>query len=238
MKAAEARWRPPLVKICGVTRPEEARRAVELGADLVGINFHPPSPRYVEPSAARRIADAVRAAAAGLEARRRRPEVVGVFVNLPGARVEAIAEEAGLDRVQLHGDEGPEVAARFGARALPVFRVDAARPERPPLELYPRAWGFLFDIRHPSLYGGTGVEWSYRELAAFRAPDDAPGTLAGRPYLVAGGLSPGNAARALGESGAAGIDVCSGVESAPGKKDLARVEQLLKEVRHDGIGTS
>jgi phosphoribosylanthranilate isomerase len=100
---------------------------------------------------------------------------------------------------------------------------------------YPHAWGFLFDVRHPTLYGGSGVAWSYRALAALA---DAPGArdAAGerRPLLVAGGIDPANAARAARESGAWGLDVCSGVESAPGVKGTHLLDRLFQEVRHHG----
>jgi phosphoribosylanthranilate isomerase len=220
----------PLVKVCGVTRPEDAALAVELGADLVGLNFHPPSPRYLDPARdARRIRE-IAAAVGG------RALLVGVFVDLPAERVEAIAASAGLDLVQLHGDEGPEVAARFGRLAIRVFRgasIDRARMAAE-IALYPHAWGFLFDAPRragsgdrPDPYGGTGESWDHGAVR------NLIGTGAlGRPVLVAGGIRPGNARAALAASGARGIDVCSGVESAPGVKDADCMRRLFEEVRH------
>lgn len=220
----------PLIKICGLTRPGDAELAVELGADLVGLNFYPPSPRFLSVERAAAVARAV----AG------RARVVGVFVDHPPLLVGEIAERAGLDLVQFHGDEPPEVIAPWGDRAIKVFRLaaDADAPPAPEILVpYPAAWGFLFDVRHPTLHGGTGRSWRWRSLAGFaRHRPDGPG--AGRPLLVAGGVRPDNARRALAESGAAGLDVCSGVESAPGIKDPVLLRRLFAEVRDDGEGTT
>jgi len=243
----------PLVKICGVRRPEDAALAVELGADLIGLNFYPPSPRVLDPERDRSLLEEIVAAvrdggsagaetgegwglrprSAGTETGRfigvgggqaGRVLVVGVFVDEEPSRVEEIAAVAGLDLVQLHGDEGPEVASRFGRRAIKVFRRDAL-PEPDELATYADAWGFLFDVparagRDP---GGTGMSWEYEMLAALASD---------RPVLVAGGIRPGSARRALEASGADGIDVCSGIESAPGVKDPERMKRLFEEVRH------
>ncbi len=198
------------MKICGLTRAEDARRAVELGADMIGINLWPGSPRYVEDTAAREVARAV----AG------RALLVGVFVAAGAEAIHRAESSLGLDLVQFHGDEPPEVLAPWADRALKAFRV-----RRPPaaadLAAYPGAWGFLFDAHVADLPGGTGRTWDWRCLRGLADP---------RPRLVAGGIRPGNAARALAESGAAGIDVCSGVESSPGVKDARKLERLFEEV--------
>lgn len=207
----------PLVKICGVTRPGDADLAVDLGANLVGLNFYPPSPRCLTVEAAREIVEVV----AG------RVPVAGVFVDRPRAEIEEIVERAGLDLVQLHGDETPAEVAAFGGRAIQVFRVEPEVDERLDpgwLRGFPTAWGFLFDVRHPR-YGGTGLSWDYRALA--RVVPAARG----RPVLVAGGIGPETVAAALAASDAGGIDVCSGVESAPGIKDPLLLERLMAEVR-------
>ncbi len=211
----------PRVKVCGVTRPADAALAVELGAELVGVNFHPPSPRAVSPRRAAAIARAVRGRAA----------LVGVFVRRPRAEVEEIAAAAGLDLLQFHGDEAPEELAPFAGRAVKVVRL-APGPAAAPAELaaaiagYPAAWGFLFDVRHDTLFGGTGRSWSWSALAPLAGGDP-------RPRLVAGGVGPGNVRRALAESRADGVDVCSGVESAPGIKDPDLLERLFSELRTD-----
>lgn len=217
-----------LVKICGVTRPDDAALAAELGADLIGLNFYPPSPRSLDPASDRRRIAEIVAAAEDVP-------LVGVFVDDDPDRIEEIFEQAALDRVQLHGDETPAAVRRFGRRAIQVFRR-ARPPERSEIALYPRVWGFLFDVparrpgggrrRSASLYGGTGETWNYEMLVGLELD---------RPVLVAGGIRPGTARRVLIASGAAGVDVCSGVESAPGVKDTERMKQLFEEVRH---GTS
>lgn len=233
------------VKICGVTRPGDAVAAVELGADLLGLNFYPPSPRYLELERAREVAAAVDG----------RVPLVGVFVNRPPAEVERLVAEVGLDLVQFHGDEPAEEVARFGERAIRVFRRETFPPTEE-IEAYPEAWGFLFDVPHETLYGGTGESWSYGAVA--RLPDLARRT-GGRPVLLAGGIGPDNAAAlrrtveergttagggsGSGDGGKApeavlGIDVCSGVESAPGIKDRTLLERLFTEVRDGQIPSS
>lgn len=216
---------PPLVKICGVTRAADAVRAVELGAAIVGLNFYPPSPRFLTVRRAAEIAAAV----AG------RALVAGVFVDPDPDRAADLAHRAGLDLVQLHGDEDAATVARFGGRALRALRLDSIGAEAAGdggldpgmLAPYPAAWGFLFDVRHPA-YGGTGRSWSWPALAPVTARAAAAGDR--RPLLVAGGIRPENARRALAESGAGGIDVCSGVESAPGIKDPVLLARLFDEV--------
>lgn len=211
LRSGRRRWG---VKVCGVTRVEDAELAAELGAGFIGLNFFPPSPRFVAVERARQIADAVRG----------RARVVGVFVNLPAAEVAAIDAAVGLDLLQLHGDEGPEEVAALGERAIKVVRTRGAldgdlggfAPSA-----YPAAWGFLFDVLRSDLYGGSGEPWAYASLSGLELD---------RPCFVAGGIRPGTARRALEESGADGVDVCSGVESAPGIKDQRRLAELMEEV--------
>jgi phosphoribosylanthranilate isomerase len=213
------------IKICGVTTPEDARLAVELGADFLGLNFHPPSPRYLSTRQARTIADTV----AG------RIPIVGVFVNRPTEEIERITGAVRLDLLQMHGDESPEEVARLGGRALKVFRRDRL-PSRRELVLYPDVWGFLFDVPHETLYGGTGRSWSYETVAGF---PDLHRRVGGRPVFLAGGVGPDNirrirdaaAAAGLLERMTVGVDVCSGVEAAPGVKDRKQMERLFTEIR-------
>lgn len=207
----------PKVKICGVTCAEDARLAVELGADYLGLNFHPPSPRYVDPERAREIARRVRdGSAAG------RVGLVGVFVNRPRAEVEEIAETVGLDRVQFHGDEGADEIAPFADRALKVLRV-RGRLDAAAAAGWEGVWGLLLDTRHPRLYGGSGESWDFASLG--RAEHLHP------RLFLAGGLGPGNLGAALAAR-PWGIDLCSGVESRPGRKDRRLLEQLFEEIEH------
>lgn len=199
------------VKICGVTTPEDAALAAGLGAGYLGLNFYAKSPRFVTTERAREIADAVRG----------RTALVGVFVNRPLEEVAAISEAVGLDLLQFHGDETPAEIAPFASRALKVFRHgdpgDAALAALPPV------WGLLFDRAHGALYGGTGMDWDY-QIVAKRA--------AQHRVFIAGGLGPDNVRRAIEGSGAFGIDVCSRVESSPGRKDRELLLRLFDEVRH------
>ncbi len=199
------------VKICGITRAEDAALAVELGARFLGLNFYPPSPRVLTPDAAKRVVDPVRG----------KVRLVGVFVNRPAGEVETIDREVGLDFLQFHGDESPAYLAGFGERAIKVVRT---RGELTGFDarLFPRVPAFLFDVAAQGVYGGSGRAWDYGALAPLALST---------PYFVAGGIGPDNAARALQQSGAAGLDVCSGVEQAPGLKDRVKLELLMKEVQ-------
>jgi phosphoribosylanthranilate isomerase len=199
------------VKICGVTSPEDAVLAAELGAGYLGLNFYPGSPRYVTTEHAREIADAVRG----------RSILVGVFVNRPAAEISAIADAVGLDLLQFHGDETPEEIAPFASRALKVFR--GGDPGEAALASLPAVWGLLFDRAQGALYGGTGIDWDYRMVAKRTAQ---------HRVFIAGGLGSDNVRRAIESSGAFGIDVCSRVESSPGRKDRELLTRLFDEVRH------
>jgi phosphoribosylanthranilate isomerase len=206
------------VKICGVTRATDAECAAGLGADFLGLNFWPGSPRHVELAAAGEIAAAALAARSSIR-------LVGLFVNERRERVEEIVEALGLDFVQLHGDEPEAELARWGDRLVRVVRGD--RLARATAEAAPFA--YLLDApraarRGAAEYGGGGVAWAWGEARAWVEARD-------RPVLVAGGVRPGNAAAALAASGAAGVDVASGVESAPGLKDEALMRRLIEEVR-------
>lgn len=195
----------PRVKICGITRVEDAELAIELGAEFLGLNFYPRSPRCLELAAARRIADAV-----GDRAR-----LVAVTVNAGRRRLEEILPLVEL--LQFHGDEEPASVRPWAERAIKVLRPEAGGADA--AARYPDVWGFLLEPRRPG-YGGSGRPWDW---AAAARPDTA------RPVFVAGGIDPGNARRAA--AGAWGIDVCSGVEVRPGVKDPALMKRLFSELQ-------
>jgi phosphoribosylanthranilate isomerase len=198
------------VKICGVTDPANALAAVELGADYLGLNFYPGSPRFVETGRALEIASAV----AG------RVPLVGVFVNTPAAEIEEVAGRVGLDFVQFSGDEGPDDVAPFAGRAIKAFRTGRL-PGREEIAAYGALWGVLIDAPHGSLYGGTGAAWDYGSVKGAR-----------ERLFLAGGLGPDNVRRAVETARPWGVDVCSRVESAPGLKDIELLRRLFLEVRH------
>ncbi len=206
--------RRPLVKICGVTRVEDAVAAVELGADFIGLNFWPSSPRCVDLRRAREIGAAVG----------ERVSRVGVFVDASREGIAAAASATGLDVVQLHGDESPAI---LEALRLPAWRAFRGIPSLEGFRLWGGAAGFLVDARREGQPGGTGESWDYATLA--KLPRDE------RLILVAGGITPENARAALLASGADGVDVASGVEREPGIKDREKMRRLIEEVR--GVAT-
>jgi phosphoribosylanthranilate isomerase len=200
------------VKICGITNWPDARLAVDLGAHALGFNFYPASPRSVSPAAAWEIA-------------RKLPPVVatvGVFVNWPARVIAALAGALRLDGVQLHGDEQPGEVAVL-ARSFRVIKAFAVGPrfklER--LARYRAASAFLLDGYSSTLYGGTGRTANWRLARE-----------AGRygPVIVAGGLRPDNVAQAIAEAQPFGIDIASGVELRPGKKDPRALRELMRAV--------
>jgi len=201
------------VKICGITNWTDARRAVEAGVQFLGFNFYRPSPRYIRPTDARRII-------------RRLPEriaAVGVFVNESEASMLAIARRVGLDYLQLHGDEPPEQVAWL-KRKIPVIKAvrvrDSFRPKQ--LDSFGGASAILLDGFDPRRHGGTGktFNWSLaRSSNGFRR------------IFLAGGLTPENVAEAIRVAHPYAVDVCSGVEARPGRKDPARIVALMCAVK-------
>jgi len=200
----------PLIKICGVTRVEDAVAALELEVDFVGLNFWQRSPRRVDPVAAAEIA----------RARRGRTRLVGVFVDAPIQEIEFRSRELGLDAVQLHGDETPAMARQL---ATPHWRAFRTFPSVEAFAEWGRAETVVVNAGARSSYGGSGRSWNHEALRDL--PRD------GRAILVAGGITPENVRAALAASGADGIDVASGVERSPGVKDHDRMRALVEEAR-------
>jgi len=197
------------IKICGVTRAEDALAAVRLGADALGFNFWPGSKRHITPAAARVIIA------------RLPPFVtpVGVFVNQLEGEMLAIAAESGIQVFQLHGDEPPALCARLPLPVVKAIPVDQVRTLSRLLSYEVSA--FLLDT--PSRgYGGSGepFDWSLAEGVSDVAP-----------VILAGGLTPENVAAALRAVRPYAVDVASGVESSPGVKDMARMSRFFAAVR-------
>ena len=199
-----------LVKICGITRLEDAEAAVAAGADAIGFVFWPQSPRFVDPYRARRIAAALPPFVT----------VVGVFVNQPLAYVQGVASLVRLGVVQLHGDE---TAGFASAVARPVMKAVSSAAGA--IGAWPLRVRLLLDVHDPVARGGTGrtVDWA-------AAADLA----AQREIFLAGGLTPDNVADAMARVRPFGIDVSSGVERAPGIKDHRRLEALFEAVHDAG----
>ena len=210
-----------LVKICGLSTAETVLAAIKGGAAMVGFVFYPPSPRYVT---AERAASLVPGVPSGVDR-------VGLFVDAEDAAIGAVLEQAPLDLLQLHGSEPRERVAdlrqRFGLPTIKAIKLSA--PDD--LELAARYDGvadwLLFDAKPPRnmagvLPGGNGLVFDWQLLAGRRFQ---------RPWLLSGGLNAENLAEAAKTSGAMAVDVSSGVESAPGKKDPARIRAFLDVAR-------
>ncbi|MHB1013646.1 MAG: phosphoribosylanthranilate isomerase, partial [Desulfobacteria bacterium] len=187
-------------------------------AEAIGINFFPGSPRFVTQDTALEIVGAVAD----------RAEVVGVFVNESPEAIAALCGRLGIRRVQLHGDEPPGDASRIPLWRMRAVQGDGA-PDLPALLAYP-CEAFLFDAGGKGTYGGTGRELAWGKLAE-RFPGIAgvrnPGG-AGKPWLLAGGLTPSNVERAIIEARPFGVDAASGVESSPGRKDPGKVKSFIE----------
>jgi phosphoribosylanthranilate isomerase len=203
------------VKICGITRLADALAALEAGADLLGFNFYSKSPRFLSLAACAAISGELR--------RRASPALlVGVFVNPSQAEVELALERCGLDLAQLSGDEPAELVRALGGRAFKALRPASAQELDQALLDYPaRALppALLLDANRPGAYGGTGqaADWDLAAEAARRVP-----------VLLAGGLTPLNVAEAIRRVQPWGVDVASGVESAPGRKDGQKMAEFVR----------
>ena len=198
------------VKICGITRPEDAVAAARLGADAIGLVFYPRSPRAVTPAQARAVLDVLPPFVTS----------VGLFVDEAPEQIEAVLREVPLDLLQFHGDESPEACARFGRPWIKALRMRAEIDLPCEAERYGEARALLLDAYHPSAPGGTGEVFDWG-----RIPHDLP-----LPIILAGGLGPDNVGRAIAEVSPYAVDVSSGVEAAKGIKDRDRMTALMREV--------
>lgn len=195
------------LKICGLTREEDVRTAISVGADYLGFIFHPGSPRYVVPDRVEKLLRLVPPAVGR----------VGVFVNLPPETVMMIMERYGLDIAQLHGDESPETASAIGAERVWKAMTLCCPGDVERAAKFPAA-AIVADSRTADAYGGTGriADWQLAARAARCVK-----------LILAGGLSPANVADAIRQVVPFAVDVNSGVESAPGVKD----PELLFSIR-------
>lgn len=207
------------VKVCGVTRVEDAVTACNLGADAIGLNFYPPSPRCLSVDQARRIVAALPAFV----------DSVAVFVNASVAEMTEIAAATGVACIQLHGDEPPEIVAQLSPRrVLRAFRwkgpetaEDISNYVRECDRLGLRPVGLLIDAYCQGLPGGTGDRWEWSEAKLLELD---------LPLILAGGLDSTNVGSAIAQLHPYAVDVASGVESSPGVKDSEKLRAFFASV--------
>ena len=199
------------VKICGITNYKDAAAAVDMGADLLGFNFYPKSPRYIVPKKAAKIINKLPAFI----------DIAGVFVNNSLEDIQQIIYSCQLNWVQLHGDETPEFCQSLDSinvKTMKALRVKDRKDIEKTDNFFTDA--ILLDAFHPERYGGTGLTFDWNIVGHI-----------GKRVFLAGGINPDNAAVAA-ELGVYGIDVCSGIEAEPGKKDKILMKKLFKNIRH------
>ena len=207
------RWSgvPTRIKICGITRVEDAIGAAQAGADALGFVFYPPSPRYVSPLQARAIVAAVS------------PFVttVALFVNESAENVRQIMAVTRIQLLQFHGDEDASYCEQFQRPYIKAIRMAPGLDPQTETAQFPGASGYLLDTWKANIYGGTGEVFDWRRMAG----------LANSSLILAGGLTPANVAAAIGSARPGAVDVSGGVESAPGCKDRQLIEAFVAAVQ-------
>ena len=199
------------VKICGITNYKDAKSAVDMGADLLGFNFYPKSPRFITPEEAAKIIGKLPAFI----------DIAGVFVNESFDKIRETIDRCQLDWVQLHGDEKPRFCQKFvsvNVKTMKALRVKERKDIKKADRFFTDA--ILLDAFHPERYGGTGLKFDWNVIGHI-----------GKRVFLAGGINPDNVAEAV-KLGVYGIDVCSGIESQPGKKDHKKMKKLFDNIRH------
>jgi len=198
------------IKICGITREEDAVAAAQAGVDAIGLVFHPGSPRHVTLEQAQRIRAALP------------PFVttVGLFVNASESLVREALSKVPLDLLQFHGDESAEFCSGFGHPWIRAVRVRDSRVVAAAESTYDRAFGLLADAYSEDRYGGTGKTFNWDWLPETRK----------LPLILAGGLTPDNVGEAVRRVRPWAVDVSGGVESAPGIKSSQRINEFVREV--------
>lgn len=212
------------IKMCGVTSPGDAVLAAEVGADAVGINFFRASVRYVAPDAAAPIVEAIRG----------RATAVAVFVNESPERIAKICGKLGIGVVQLSGREPAAGASRIRYPVIKAVHMENGC-DLDVFRDYP-CRAFLFDASVPGEYGGTGKPLDWEALGRTTGGPlvrfgEGGSSGSGRPWMLAGGLTPENVAGAIQAARPYGVDVASGVESAPGKKDPEKMKAFVDRAR-------
>ena len=202
------------LKICGITRPQDADQVVAVGADGLGLIFYPPSPRYVDITAAAAIAAQVPPLT----------DVIAVFVNPSAEQVDRVLQRVAVSALQFHGDESAAFCNSFGVPYIKTLRVSDQDSLVTRCGGHPDASAVLLDTHDAALYGGTGRSFPWRLAREVQQV----------PVILAGGLTEQTVSKAIRVSGAYAVDVSSGVESSPGIKDANKIARFARAVRdHD-----
>ena len=196
-------------KICGITTPEDALYAAQAGADALGLVFYPQSPRAIDIIKAQKITAALPPFVS----------VVALFVNESAQNIRRILAEVPIHLIQFHGDEDDAFCRQFDRPYIKAIRVQTASDIQNAAHRFPNAQALLFDAYHPSEYGGTGHCFDWTLLAEY----------SGKPWVLAGGLTPENVGEAVRITGAESVDVSGGVEASKGKKDGDKVAAFIRE---------
>jgi phosphoribosylanthranilate isomerase len=199
------------IKICGITRPDDARAAVDNGADAIGFVFHDKSPRFVNISQAAAITAVIPPFVS----------IVALFVNEQSSVIRSALDRLPIDLIQFHGDESEEFCGQFGRSWIKAIRVKPGLDIAVECTRYPSARAVLLDTWKEGVPGGTGTAFDWR-LATGKLP---------LPVILAGGLNAGNVGTAINALQPAAVDVSGGVESGPGIKDARRIQQFTAAVR-------
>ncbi len=195
------------IKICGITRPDDARLALRAGAHALGLVFYPRSPRAVDIEQARAVARMAGPFAT----------LVGLFVNAAPEEIEAVLDQVPLQLLQFHGDETSDECTRYGRPYIKALRMRPELDVSAAMAEHPHASGFLLDAYRKGVPGGTGETFDWERVP--RNPE--------RPVILAGGLTPDNVSRAIIATRPYGVDVSGGVEAGPGLKDSDKVNQFI-----------
>ena len=200
------------IKVCGITEPEDARIAVAAGADGLGFIFVPQSPRHIDPDMVRKIT-------------RELPplvDAVGVFVDEEMEVVEEIMQYCCLSFIQLHGSETPDYCEKISCRVIKSFSIGPATKSEDFAPYAEAVSGFLLDTYHKDMAGGTGMVFDWNLVGQIQPPG---------PIILAGGLNPENIGEAIRQVKPFAVDVNSGVEYQPGRKDTEKLKNFADEVR-------
>ena len=199
------------VKICGITNLDDAKAAVDLGADILGFNFYPPSPRFIPPDEALGIINKLPTFV----------DIAAVFVNAEVEQIKGLTEQGFFNWIQLHGDETPDFCDSLqwlNVKTIKAIRVKDGDAVEAASKYYTDA--VLLDAFDSELYGGTGKTFDWSIVSNI-----------GKRIFIAGGIDPDNVTQAV-EIGVYGIDTCSGVEAEPGKKDYKKMKRFFENIKH------